>query len=134
MPGTPTPILGLAVPTVGGDNNTWGGELNGDLAILDNLGAATVVATSISFTAAASVFPEVIYRVTTGAGLVTATLPAPSSIPVGKIFTFKKVDAGTGQVLVSGPIDGSTSWTIGTQFSYVRVANNGSTYDVIGNN
>lgn len=134
MPGSPTPILGLTVPTVGGDNGTWGTELNTDLAILDNLGAATVINESADFAAAASVFPEVVYRVTTGSSVITATLPSPTSIPVGKIFTIKKIDSGVGQVVVSGSIDGATSWTIGTQWSYVRVSNNGATYDVIGNN
>src|SRR5271154_3957542 len=125
MPGSPTPILGLPVPTVGGDNNTWGTELNAGLAIIDNLGAATVFNQNANFTAAVSVFPEVIYRVTTGGSMITATLPAPATCP-GKIFTVKKIDAGIGQVVVSGAIDGAANWTIGTQWGYVRVSSNGA--------
>jgi hypothetical protein len=36
---TATPVLGLQLPTVGADNNTWGGFLNGDLTTLDTLWA-----------------------------------------------------------------------------------------------
>lgn len=133
MPNTPTPNLGLAVPTVGGDNNTWGNELNGDLAILDNLGAASVVSESASFNAVASVFPEVIYRVTTGSSTITCTLPSPSAC-TGRIFTIKKIDSGIGMVSIVGSIDGQSSWVRATQFSFVRVISNGASYDVIGNN
>src|SRR4029077_14831696 len=37
MPNAPTPIYGLVIPTVSGDTNIWGGELNGDLATLDTI-------------------------------------------------------------------------------------------------
>lgn len=37
MPGSPTTIYGLIVPTVGGDTNSWGGELNTNLATLDGI-------------------------------------------------------------------------------------------------
>ena len=133
MPGTPTPNLGLTVPTVGGDSDAWGTELNGDLAIIDNLGAATVISQSASFNAVASVFPEVIYRVTTGAATITCTLPSPSAC-TGRIFTIKKIDAGVGQVSIVGSIDGQSSWVRATQWSYVRLASNGASFDVIGNN
>lgn len=37
MPGTPTPIYGLVNPTVGGDTNAWGPEVNGNWSLLDTL-------------------------------------------------------------------------------------------------
>ena len=133
MPGTPTPILGLAVPTVGGDANAWGGELNGDLAIIDNLGAAEVVNVAANFSVSIGVFPEIIYRATGGPGGITGTLPNPATCS-GKIFTVKKVDSGVGAVIVSGLIDGGTSYNLTTQYSYVRLLSNGASYDVIANN
>ena len=35
MPNSPTPNMGLTPPTVSGDFNEWGGELNNDLSIVD---------------------------------------------------------------------------------------------------
>jgi len=134
MPGTPTPILGLTVPTVGGDSNTWGNELNGDLAILDNLGAAPNTSFTVNTNAAATVFPESVWRGTTGSSTITLTLPAPSAANLGKIFTVKKVDAGTGTLVVAGTIDGATNYSLYNQYQYVRVQSNGSSYDIIGNN
>lgn len=37
MPGSPTPIYGLVNPTVGGDTNAWGPEVNGNWSLLDTL-------------------------------------------------------------------------------------------------
>jgi hypothetical protein len=136
MPGPSTPILGLTVPLVGGDNNAWGGELNGDLAILDSLGAMAIVATSVSYAAVVGIFPETLVRVTTGAGTITVTLPAPAGC-VGRVWTVKKVDSGAGSVsiAVSGGalIDGSASYVRTMQYGYVRVISNGASYDVIAN-
>jgi len=132
MPGVPTPILGLAVPTIGGDVNSWGGELNADLAIPDNLGALAIFNINSNYSAIVSTAPETVIRVTTGAGTIVVTLPNPA-ICNGKLFTIKKVDSGVGQVSVVGAIDGQASYIIGDQFSYVRLMSNGASYDVIGN-
>lgn len=133
MPGTPTPILGFIIPTVGGDNNIWGGELNANFALADGLGACANVNFSVDTVATAGVFPEKVYRGTTGAGTIALTLPPPATCP-GKIFTAKKVDAGLGTLSVVGAIDGQVSWDMNNQFQYVRVQSNGASYDVIGNN
>lgn len=101
MPGPSTPILGLSVPTVGGDVNTWGGELNNDLAIIDSLGAIAVVATSINYAAVIGICPETLIRVTTGAGVVTVTLPSPAAC-TGRVWTIKKIDAGAGSITIAG--------------------------------
>jgi hypothetical protein len=131
MPGAPTPNLGLTVPTVGGDNNQWGAEINGDLAIIDQLGIVLTIPQGGTFVATQGLTPEVVYRVATGPGNVNASLSATT---IGKIITLKKVDAGAGSVVVIGSIDGQASYLLTNQFQYVRVQYNGATYDVIGNN
>ena len=135
MPNTPTPILGLTVPTVGGDNGSWGTELNLDLATLDFLGAISIVNTAINYAAVVGVCPETLVRVTTGAGTITVTLPAPSASNAGRIWTVKKVDSGAGSISIvaSGGalIDGQVSFTRTMQYGFVRLGSNGVTYDVL---
>ncbi len=133
MPGTPTPNLGLVVPTVGGDANIWGTELNNNLAIIDQLAAPTVVNVATNFTLSIAVFPEITYRAIGGVAGINGNLPNPAT-SLGKIFTIKKVDSGVGAVTVVGAIDGGTSWVLRNQYSYVRVQSNGASYDVIANN
>jgi hypothetical protein len=136
MPGPPTPILGLTVPTVGGDGGLWGTELNTDLAILDNLGAVSVVSTSANLSAAIPIFPEAVIKATGGVGGITITLPNPS-LCSGKVFTVKKVDAGVGVVTIVpavGLIDGAASYIRGSQYQYGRFLSDGTNYNVIGNN
>lgn len=133
MPGTPTPNLGLTVPTVGGDNNTWGGELNGDLAIIDGLGAAGVVKVSANYAAVVGIFPETIVMMTTGGSNKTVTLLAPSAC-AGRIWNIKKADSGAGSVSIvptSGLIDGASSWSLVGQYSNVRVLSDGVNYAVL---
>ena len=131
MPSTPTPILGLIQPTVGGDSSTWGSELNGNNATLDNLGAAAVVNVATAYTATRPTFPEMILRVTTAGLNIPITLPAPSVV-AGKIYTIIKVDSGLGNVQVLGPINNLTEWDLDNQYTYVRLYSNGSSYDMIG--
>jgi hypothetical protein len=134
MPGPPTTNLGLTVPTVGGDSNTWGNELNNDLAILDLLGAINVVNTSVSLAAVRGIFPETLIRVTTGASSIVVTLP----VTLGLKWTVKKIDSGSGSVTVQmaggALIDGQASFVRTIQQGYVTVAGNGSSGDVIANN
>src|SRR5271154_2592808 len=112
MPGAPTPNLGLTVPTVGGDNNQWGAEINGDLAIIDQLGVALTFPQGSSFLATQGLTPETTYRVTTGPGNVNASLSATT---IGKIITIKKIDSGAGSVVVIGSIDGQGSYLLTNQ-------------------
>lgn len=134
MPGTPTPNLGLTVPTIGGDNNIWGAELNADLMILDGLGVATVAPPfSADMTAVAGVSVEKTYRGSSGAGTVNLTLPTPVGI-AGKIFVIIKIDAAIGNINIIGTINDQPNYSLGNQYQYVRVQSNGTTYDVIGNN
>jgi hypothetical protein len=136
MPGTPTPNLGLTVPSVGGDYNSWGTELNGDLAILDALGIAQWYSPTVNFTVPFVAFPEVVVYATTGAGGITISLPAPSTWK-GKIVVVKKMDATLGVATVTpaaGQIDGNGSYFLTNQYQYVRLHSDGTNANIIGNN
>jgi hypothetical protein len=135
MPGTPTPILGLTVPTVGGDNNTWGTECNANWSIIDFLGAQGVFPVSSAFIVVAGPQMERFYRVTTGGLNVPGTLPDPGTIPPGKVFNVMVADVG-GQITLScvNPavtIQGSATYLLTNQFASVRLLANGVNYDVI---
>jgi hypothetical protein len=135
MPGTPTPILGLIVPTVGGDNNLWGGYLNTNLSILDLLGAMGVFPVSSAFTVVSGSQFERFYRVTTGGLNVPGTLPDPGTIPPGKVFTIMMADTG-GTITLScvNPtvtIQGQPTFQITNQYGVARLLANGVSYDVI---
>jgi len=133
MPGTPTAILGLIVPTVGGDANIWGTELNTNLATIDSLGALSVVNVSSAYSATRPVFPEMLIRVTTSGLAIPVTLPSSASV-AGKVYTVKRLDAGAGtvQILATDGIDNQTEWDLTNQYQWVRIFANGSSYDVIG--
>lgn len=134
MPNSPTPILGLSVPTVGGDSGIWGTELNTDLAILDFLGALAILSTAVNLTVPLSTAPETVILATAGAGGITITLPTPASC-TGKVFTVKKVDSAIGAVTIQGgTIDGNSSYIRSNQYSYARLLSDGVNYDVIGGN
>lgn len=135
MPGTPTPNLNLIVPQVGGDNNIWGGELNTDLGIIDGLAVTGTSAQVASFIAFANPINDTqTFRVTTGTGMIVATLPLVSAC-TGKIIIFKKVDAGVGSLVISnGTIDGQSSYSLSNQWQYVAIQSSGATWDVIANN
>lgn len=133
MPNAPTPILGLIVPTPGGDSGTWGNELNTDLAIIDNLGAARILTTSANLTLTLAPAVETIVRVTTGNGTVFIALPDPTTC-IGKIFTVKKIDAGTGGIDIvptASLIDGNSSWNLTGQYSDLRMLATATGYDVL---
>ena len=133
MPTTPTPILNLTVPTVGGDSNSWGAELNTDLVTIDSLGAASVVNVSATYAATRPIYPEMILRVTTSGLNIPITLPSSASV-AGKIYTIKKIDAGLGtvQILAADLMDNQAEWDLTNQYAFVRLYANGSSYDVIG--
>jgi hypothetical protein len=138
MPGTPTPILGLIVPLVGGDNNIWGTELNTNLATIDNLGAQNIVNASVNYAAVVGVNPRTLIRMTTSASNLTVTLPTPSTLNNGKSWIALKVDNGAGILTIIAAngalIGGQATWTRAMQNGFVECMSNGTTYDVVGNN
>lgn len=68
---------------------------------------------------------------TAGASDITFTLPSAASVG-DRIFTFKKVDAGAGRVLVSGSIDGNSTIVVPLQYDYVKIQSDGTNYHIIG--
>lgn len=70
--------------------------------------------------------------VTTGASDKTITLPsAPNT---GFSLILKKVDSGAAKVIIAGTIDGATNYWLTTQYQYVEIVYNGSSWDVVGKN
>jgi len=136
MPSGTTTIIGLTIPTVGGDANIWGTELNTNLNIIDLLGVGTVSNVSSNFSVTFNAAAEQFYRVTTGGLTVTGTLPDPALLPLGKLFTIKVLDVG-GSVNIQcvNPavlIDGNVTWFLANQYNFVRLQAVGSAYDVVG--
>lgn len=137
MPNTPTPILGLVVPSVGGDVNVWGGELNTNFPILDNLGDFPVLVVAASVTLAFSNVPETIVECYGGASGIGLNLPIGIPAGINRSFVLKKMDATAGAVLINAlvsTIDGASSWGLFNQYQYVRILWDGAQWIVIGNN
>src|SRR5271155_4006863 len=137
MPGTPTPTLGLTVPTVGGDVNAWGNELNGDLAIIDNLGDFPVLIVAASGVLVFSNVPETIILCYGGAAGIALTPPIGIPVGIQRSFLLKKMDATNGAIIINAlvsTIDNAASYGLFNQFQYVRILWDGVQWDVIGNN
>jgi hypothetical protein len=123
MPGPSTPLLGLTVPTVGGDINAWGAELNADLALLDALGAAQVLIISSNTIVALTQPVTIILAISGGTG-VTITLPNPS-FNKGRMVWVKKTDTGVGPVTLvpaSGQIEGGNNYQLVNRLQSVILA------------
>jgi len=134
MPSGSTANIGLTIPTVGGDSNIWGTELNGNLTIIDRLGVGNIWNVSSNFSVSYNAAAEQFYRITSGGLTVTGTLPDPATIPLGKLFTFKLLDIGGVNLQCSNPgvfIDGAAIWSLVNQYNFVRLLSVGSTYDVV---
>lgn len=137
MPNAPTPILSLTVPTVGGDINQWGGELNTDLATLDNLGAISPQIISSNSPIAPGVPPITLALCAGGSAGIIVTLSCPVSKP--SIFVISKVDATVGVVTVtpaSGVVNPGAfaSYQLTNQGQFVWLAFDGVNYNVIAAN
>lgn len=124
------------MPTVGGDYNTWGNELNGDLAIIDALGAFAVNQVSASGGLTLGVNPITVFMATGGALGIVSIVPSPASFP-GRILIVKKVDAANGSVELvplSGNMDGAPNYTLFNQYQYVIFYSDGTNLNIIGGN
>lgn len=140
MPNNPTPILSLTVPTVGGDVNTWGNELNADLAAIDSLGGASILNTAVNVAPGFGICPINIIKATGGAAGIITTLPIVAA-RAGSVFVVVKIDTGVGAV-VAVPASGSIyqngsatpSYTLSNAGQFVWLLFDGANYFVIGGN
>jgi len=71
------------------------------------------------------------------AGAVTVNLPAVATAGEGKVYIIKKSDAGANKVTVDASttetIDGELTYELASQYAYVVLYCNGTSWDVIGN-
>jgi hypothetical protein len=67
-------------------------------------------------------------NVTTGSSTITVTIPAAAAANTSRIITFKKVDSGVGQVVISGTIDGTANPTLTLQNSTCTIQSSGSAW------
>lgn len=137
---TPTPNMGLQKPTEGNDTGVWGGYLNGDLDLLDQLALfpiQTFVQFGVSNLVPDAVSPIVFCFATTGNSDLSLNLPDAVST-TRKLFHLTKTDSGTGGAILNAvggqTISGSTSYTLSNQFQFVGVFSDGSNWIVIINN
>jgi hypothetical protein len=90
-----------------------------------------------SKSASFAVSMSTLYLVTTGASVITATLPTAVGIG-GQFAIIKKVDSGAGSVSVattSGQtIDGGSTYSLVNQWQFVEVCSDGANWQIIGNN
>jgi hypothetical protein len=133
MPGPATPNLGLTVPTVGGDANIWGTELNNDLAIIDGLGIYTTISVVATSTISFTTYPELFAFITTGAAAITVNIPS-APLSRGRSLILKKLDSGVGSATITpaaGTIDGFSTWILSNQYQFVRMVSDGANWNVV---
>lgn len=69
-------------------------------------------------------------------GAIVFNLPLASTVPSGFTVAFKKTDAGVNTVTIDGngseTIDGALTYVLGTQYDYVKLRTNGTTWYVVG--
>jgi hypothetical protein len=78
-----------------------------------------------------------LYLVTTGAGVITATLPTAVGIS-GQAIIIKKIDSGAGSVTIATTsaqtMDGLSTYQLTNQYQYVEVVSDGSNWVIIDAN
>lgn len=128
----PTNTLFMAVPnpTVGGDSNSWGTELNTCITAFDTLAVYNVV--SVSATGSLGVFngPALIKANATG-GAIVLTLPDSTvAANKGRVYIVAKVDSSGNSVTLQGfggqTISGAANVVLNTQWTTVTVQLDGA--------
>lgn len=103
-----------------------------------NTGSVGVGVTSKTAAYTAQVGPDhtIFCNATTAA--FTVTLPSAATYPANLEFVIKKTDASVNVVTVattsSQTIDGTTTRTLATQYKYIIVQSNGTSWYIIGSN
>src|ERR1700733_7373894 len=103
MPDPTTPAKNLTQPTVGGDDNTWGGLLNTDLALIDSaLGGTLALSISGNTTLTTTQAQNTGYE-------FTGTLAANATVTWPSFFGFAMIEnITTGGFSISCGISGGT--------------------------
>jgi hypothetical protein len=90
-----------------------------------------IITKSASYTASVS---EDQYQVTTGSSAIVATVPQAISGNKGKVWTFTKVDSGTGTIAITpttSTINGAASLLIDAQWDSISIVSDGTNYNAI---
>src|ERR1700733_4640232 len=126
-----TPFKALTEPTVGGDNNTWGGILNTDFSLIDSaLGGTVSIAISGTTTAITSTQAQSTGYVFTGATTALNVITWPAGFYGAAYIT----NSTTGNQLIQCGMSGGNFatilsgeavliWSDGTNFT--RISNLG---------
>lgn len=146
MPNTTT-NLGLLQPLVNNptDQDLWGTYLNTNFGNLDAFLLTTLNWTSSSQTSTITVTIPTAGSVTTGSarllylcnatsGAFAANLPAASTA-AGLTVAFKKTDASANAITITGnasdKIDGSGTYSLSSQYSYIVLVCDGAAWNII---
>lgn len=145
---TSTPIYGLSKPAVNNpvDQDQWGTELNADLDELDGLMATAIKFVKSVQTASFSVTAPTAGSGTTGdskksflcnatSASIVVSLPTAASAGDGFTVVFKKTDATTNTVTITGSgtetIDGSNINILSAQYDYVVLICDGVNWNIV---
>jgi hypothetical protein len=130
MPDPTTPAKGLTQPTVGGDNNTWGGLLNTDLALIDSAFGGTLAKSISGNTTLSSTEAQNTGYEFTGTLSGTATITWPSFSGMAAIqngtaggFSITCGISGASVTVLCG--ETVAIWSDGTNFARLALAGGG---------
>ena len=129
MPDFVTPAKGLTEPTVGADNNTWGGILNTDFSLIDSaLGGTVSISISGTTTSITSTQAQNTGYVFTGSLTALNTITWPAGF-YGPVFITNSTSGN--QLIQAGmngggyatilPNEAALLWSDGTNFNRISV-------------
>ena len=110
--------------TDGSGNLDWVAQGSAPDVVTDSSGTNTTISTSTGI--------EEIHLISNGSNNVTITIPAASSVGEGYKYNIKRLGTGTVSVAPSsGTIDGSSSFSLATQYDSVTLVSDNSNYHII---
>lgn len=114
-------------------------KINSNFLLRSHLNVAAKSADFTIWTDDTTGSPKDVYLVTTGASTITVTLPTATTgdASTGRVVTIMKADAGAGSVTIDADgtetINGSTTVSLSSQYSYRTIVSDGTEWFVIGN-
>jgi 6,7-dimethyl-8-ribityllumazine synthase len=110
--------------TDGSGNLDWVDPDSAPDVVTDSSGTNTTISTSTGI--------EEIHLISNGTNNVTITIPAASTVGEGYKYNIKRLGTGTVSVAPSsGTIDGSSSFSLATQYDSVTLVSDNSNYHII---